>query len=134
MVSSGSTPPLKSASRIASCSACIVRSSSSIAYGLPNPLDKSRSDSFATRSSRSRSSSSSPVNFVYRYFKSRIPNPETLVVVLLLAPRHLDFFFHRRLLAARGRAPRRGVGGGVAALVAPADLLLRAEALEHEVD
>ena len=38
------------------------------AYGLPKPLASSRSDSFATRSSRSRSSSSSPVYFVYRYF------------------------------------------------------------------
>ena len=54
--SSDSTPPLKSASRIASCSACIVRSSSpedGSPHGLLNPLESSRSDSFETRSSRS---------------------------------------------------------------------------------
>src|SRR6266705_2728212 len=56
---------------MASCSACSVLSSSSVAYGLPNPLDSSRSGRRATRSSRSRSSSSSPVNFVYRYFTRR---------------------------------------------------------------
>jgi hypothetical protein len=66
MASSDSTPPLNSASRMASCSACIVRSSSVSdgSQGLLKPLDSSRSDSFETRSSRSISSIRSPVNFV----------------------------------------------------------------------
>src|SRR5262245_34997794 len=125
MVSSGSTPPLNSASRIASCSACIVRSSSSMAYGLPNPLDSSRSDSLDTRSSRSRSSNASPVNFVYRYFTS--------VVILLLPARNPNLLVNRLFFASR-RPPLRLFDGGVAALVSAADLLLRVEAFEHEVD
>src|SRR5881394_1580085 len=126
MVSSGSTPPLNSASRIASCSACIVRSSSSMAYGLPNPLDSSRSDSLDTRSSRSRSSRASPVNFVYRYFMRS-------VVVLLLPARNPNLLVHRLLFTSR-RPPLRLFDGGVAALFGAADLLLRVEAFEHEVD
>src|SRR5262245_63846992 len=129
MVSSGSTPPLNSASRIASCSACIVRSSSSMPYGLPNPLDSSRSDSLDTRSSRSRSSNASPVNFVYRYFMS----PDTSVVILLLPARNPNLLVHRLFFASR-RPPLRLFDGGVAALVSTADLLLRVEPFEHEVD
>src|SRR3954464_3407839 len=145
IVSSGSTPPLKSASRIASCSACIVRSSSLWPCGLPKPLDSSRSDSFETRSSRSSSSSASPVNFVYRYFnpspqspapssQSPAPSPQDLVVILFLPRRHPDLLVDRRLLApgaasGRGRLPRR-----VAALFAAADFLLRVQSFEDEVD
>src|SRR5262245_13116446 len=141
---------------MASCSACSVRSSSSIPYGLPKPLDSSRSDSFATRSSRSRSSSSSPVYFVYLYFMLRTaigdgvnwrirectssihqftnsPIPQVSVVILLLPRRNPNLLVDRRLLAPR-RPARRGFRGGVAALVGAADLLLCAEALEDEID
>src|SRR5690349_10874638 len=148
MVSSGSTPPLNRASRIASCSACIVRSSSFMPCGLPKPLASSRSESFDTRSSRSRSSRSSPVNLVYRYFMNhagngrsalglQLPVPSsqspTLVVILLLAVRDSDVLVERRLFAARAAARRR-FGRGVAALVAAADLLLCVQAFENEVD
>src|SRR5580765_7243600 len=133
IVSSGSTPPLNSASRIASCSACIVRSASSIPCGLPKPLASSRSESFETRSSRSRSSSGSPVYFVYLYFKCLAVSSQLSVVVLLLRPWDLEAFFDGWFLATRGRTPRCGFGGGVATLVAPADLLLSVEAFEHEV-
>src|SRR5437588_4966224 len=128
-------PPLKSASRIASCSACIVRSSSSVAYGLPKPLASSRSDSFATRSSRSRSSSSSPVYFVYRYFTACVllPTPYSLVVILLLRARHRNRIIHRLFFAARALTRRR-LGGRVAPVVAAADLPLRVQALEDEID
>src|SRR5580765_1984791 len=50
----------------------MVRSSSESPYVLLNgerkPLDSNRSDSFSIRSSRSRSSSGSPVYFEYLYF------------------------------------------------------------------
>src|SRR5262245_4591397 len=141
---------------MASCSACSVRSSSSIPYGLPKPLDSRRSDSFATRSSRSRSSSSSPVYFVYLYFMLRAtigdvvnwrmreftslihqfthsPIPQFSVVILLLPRRNPNLVVDRRLLAPR-RAARRGFRGGVAALVGAADLLLCTKALEDEID
>src|SRR5580765_1999844 len=133
IVSSGSTPPLNSASRIASCSACIVRSASSIPCGLPKPLASRRSESFETRSSRSRSSSGSPVYFVYLYFKFLVLTSQFSVVVLLLRARNLEALFGGCLFPARGAARRR-LGGGVAAVVAPADLLLRVEPFEHEVD
>src|SRR5260370_42004815 len=55
-----------------------------------------------------------------------------LVVIVLLA-RHPDFRFHLWLFAA-WRAALLLLGRRVAALVAPADLALRAEALEHEID
>src|SRR5471032_1080955 len=55
------------------------------------------------------------------------------VVVLLLPLRNADLFVDRHILAARAAA-RRGFRGGVAAVVAAADFLLRVEPLEHEVD
>ena len=58
---------LNNASSMASCSACMVRSSSSSdgsPHGSLKPLDSSMSESFETRSSRSISSSSFPVYFV----------------------------------------------------------------------
>src|SRR4029450_3259873 len=129
-VSWGRTPPLKSASSMASCSAWSVRSASSIPYGLPKPLDSRGWERFATRSSRSSSSSSSPVNLVYRYFMTLGPRS---VVVLLLSCRQPDLFVHRRFFTATG-PPRRDFVGGVAALFAPADFFLGAQPLEHEVD
>src|SRR6185436_2222762 len=143
--SSGSTPPLKSASRIASCSACMVRSlSSSVLRGFPNPLDISRSESFDMSSSMSSSSSRLGTYFEYLYFMFRLQaglktRLYVLVVVLLLPPRIARFFFvvvrsqdrRSRLLLLR---TAHGFGAVVAARVAAADLLLRIQAFEQEID
>src|ERR1044071_8737695 len=92
-MSSGSTPPLHSGSRIASCSACIVRSlSSPVSRGFPKPLDISRSDNFDISSSMSSSSSRLGTYFEYLYFMvQRRLKPSLsgvrLVVILLLTPR-----------------------------------------------
>src|SRR4029079_9082956 len=55
------------------------------------------------------------------------------VVILLLRGRHLEALVDYRLFAAL-IAARSGFRGGVAALVAATDLLLRVQSLEHEVD
>src|SRR5438132_13169379 len=66
-----------------------------------------------------------------RVFNS--PTLQLSVVVLLLPRRDSNLLVDRRFLAPR-RAARRGFGGGVAALFAPADLLLRVQAFEDEID
>src|SRR5262245_31462527 len=110
MASSDSTPPENNASRIASCSACMVRSSSLLpgSHGLLNPLDSSRSDRRETRSSRSISSSRLPVYLVYRNFiRPPCLAPSSVVVLLALARRrgHARDFIRG---LARGTA-RRGL-------------------------
>src|SRR5688572_24647062 len=141
--SSDSTPPLNNASRMASCSACIVRSSSlslELPHGLLKPLVSSRSDSFDTRSSRSISSSRSPVYFVYLNFNgfyqppTTTKNNQSVVVLLALASGrgHRRFVLERDRLASRPSRCR--VGAVIAALLAAADLLRRVHPLEHEVD
>src|SRR5436190_12357857 len=140
-VSSGSTPPLNSASMIASCSACIVRSSSDSPYMPPNgdrnPLESSRSDSFSIRSSRSRSSSGSPVYFEYLYFTSfQFPASsfEFLVVVLLLPSRQRQSFVHVSFRGAARRPSLRLLGRVIAAVVATADFFLCVETFQDDVD
>src|SRR6478735_7380229 len=139
--SSGSTPPLNSASRIASWRACIVRSlSSSVSRGFPNPLDISRSDSFDMSSSMSSSSSRLGTYFPYLNFKTLGPQDRgtsTSVVILLLAPnvRRLLFLVLREERCARLRLrPTDGLGAVIPALFGAADLLLRVEAFEQEID
>ena len=62
-------PSLNNASRIASCSACIVRSMPPLgSHGLSNPLESSRSLSFDMSSSMSRSSSGLGTYFEYLNF------------------------------------------------------------------
>src|SRR5713101_4946956 len=56
-----------------------------------------------------------------------------LVVILLLPRRHPDVFVERGFFPARAAA-RRGFGGGVAAIVAAADLFLGVQPLEDEVE
>src|SRR6185295_6026741 len=84
----------------------------------------------------SMSSSGSPMNFVYLYFTSPeplAPSPWPLVVILLFTAGNLELLVDHRLFAAR-TAARRGLGrGGVAAIVAPADLALGVQPFEHEV-
>src|SRR5262245_47396969 len=113
---------------MASCRACIVRSSSSsfgAPHGLLKPLDNSRSESFDTRSSRSISSSRSPVYFVYLNFTS--------VVILFPAAtrRHARLFIEVHF--ARRLAHRR-LGAVIPALVAAADLARGIQRFEHEID
>src|SRR5438093_11126433 len=61
------------------------------------------------------------------------PSPLTSVVVLLLPARNPNLLVHRLFFTTR-RPPLRLFDGGIAALIGAADLLLRVEAFEHEVD
>src|SRR5258706_489370 len=112
---------------MASWSACIVRSASSMPCGFAKPLDNRRSESFATRPTISNSSASSGVFLLFFYSTCPVPtsNPP-LVVILLLSRWDADLFVDRLLLAAR-RPARRGFRGGVPAILAAADLLLRVQ-------
>src|SRR5687767_11938579 len=123
---------------MASCRACIDRSSSpsdGSPHGLLNPLERSRSDSFDTRSSRSISSSRSPVYFVYRYFTASSRRASGLLsVVVLLLPPSRQRRVRRECGFSRDRPPYGRLRRVVAALVAAADLLERVQALENEID
>src|SRR5215813_11056691 len=98
-----------------------LSSSMGAPHGLLKPLESSRSDSFDTRSSRSISSSKSPVYFVYLNF--------TLVVVLLPTTTRghsglvVDIHLSRRLAHRRLRAV-------IAAFLTAADLPRRIQAFE----
>src|SRR5215472_13872017 len=59
--------------------------------------------------------------------------PTASVVILLFTPWNPDLFFERLFFPAC-RTPWRGFSGGVTAVVAAADLLLRRQPFEDEVD
>src|SRR5688500_8949117 len=125
-------PPLSSASRIASCSACIVCAlSSSGSHGFWKPLDSSKSESCETRSPRSMPSNSSGSYLRYLYFNFCLL-PSLVVVLLPSARRHV--LIVEDLYGALGRALAARLGGRELAAFGTADALERAEAFEHEVD
>src|SRR5215210_2227016 len=127
--SSSEIAPSSSASRMASCSACIEWPSSSPgrAYGSLKPLDSSMSESFDSRSSRSTPSRSSGLYLEYRYFM------DASVVILLLAAGHRDVPVEHRLCLGSGWTARL-LDPLVVKVVRPADLLLCVESFEDEVD
>src|SRR5712691_2706790 len=63
----------------------------------------------------------------------RATSHQPLVVILLLPARQRDWVVDLLLLAPRA-APWRRFGGGVPAILAAADLALRVQPFEHEVD
>src|SRR4051794_38454927 len=69
-----------------------------------------------------------------RHKPSAISHQPCSVVVLLLPRRHADLLVDHRLLAPCAATRRGGFGRRVAALFTAADLFLRVQALEDEID